>query len=461
MKKILVFGLGRSGIAVARAAISKGIGVEIIDESPLDRLSKPDLVSEVKALGCALTLNWNRELSDLGLVEAVVVNPAVDRRHAALAAILATGVPIFSEVEFAYQISRGPILAITGTNGKSTTTVMTWLALRSAGVDPLLCGNLFGSGYPEQPLTTAALNGDLGQPLVAEVSSFQLEWIQTFRPKVAAITNITPDHSDRYNSFDEYAQTKYKIFDHQTNTDWAVVNGADPITSQLIQRSKIKARILRVGKDAVFNQHALEVFGRSIPYAELPFTEEHNVKNCAMAMMIAACSLEPNDAPTTEIWPQISKGQFEALLDGIRKFKGLSHRMERLGSKGGIEIINNSMCTNPAALVASLKSLGKKGRVLIGGVSKDLDFTEVGNYLRSSCHAPYLYGRDRHLIAQQMNLNPHEFETMEEAFACAAQESKEGDTILLAPGCASQDQFRDFRHRGDVFRELAKDWLAS
>jgi UDP-N-acetylmuramoylalanine--D-glutamate ligase len=332
-------------------------------------------------------------------------------------------------------------VAITGTNGKSTTTVMTYLCLRSCGVDAVLCGNIFGSGYPEMPLTEAALDSTPAQILVAEVSSFQLEWVNTFRPAVAAITNITPDHLDRYESFDEYAATKMRIYASQTPQEWAVA--AMPIN--------VEAHEAQLANNSRDLEDRIEVFGEKLYKSELHIQEEHNFTNARMAAMIATLALKYKGVIA----------EIDCVFDGLRSFTGLEHRMERLGDRQGVEVINNSMCTNPAAVVNSAKGVSGVGHLLIGGVNKELDFAPLRQYLRESHHRAYIFGSDSHDLSKMLGENFPTYRTMQEAFKAATEQAKPGDTIMLAPGCASTDQFRDFRHRGDVFKAIAMEWLQS
>lgn len=485
-KRVVAMGLGRSGLAVARAAIARGGQAIVVDEK-VDLL-KPELVDEARGEGIDVRLGWSGSFADLQ-PDLVVVNPAVDARHPKLQN---AGVELVSEVEFAYRIARGPIVAITGTNGKSTTTVMTYLALRACGLDPLLCGNLYGSGYPEAPLTEAALAGAEGQPLVAEISSFGLEWTSTFRPRAAAITTIKPDHLDRYDSFEDYAATKMRIFAGQTDEDYAVVRANDPVVvppcgqanayvprhrrgSAEGARSDACPHVLTfgaTGEHARVEELDLVVFETRIPLESLPWTEPHNHANAACAALLAHGLLKSIDSPLIEKAlsakpkPSVFAARREEapalppeIVQGLREFRGLAHRMELVGERDGVRVINNSMCTNPDAVVSSALAAKDPTLLLVGGVNKGLDFGPLGRLLGGGRHRAFLYGRDAQEIDKEMGGGFPVFGTMEEAFRAATAAAHAGETVMLAPGCASSDQFRDFRHRGDEFRDLAKDWL--
>ena len=485
-KRIVAMGLGRSGLAVARAALARGARAIVVDEKT--ELPKPELVAEARAEGIDVRLGWSGAFADLE-ADLVVVNPAVDSRHPKLQG---AGVELVSEVEFASRIARGPIVAVTGTNGKSTTTVMAYLALRACGLDPLLCGNLYGSGYPEAPLTEAALAGREGQPLVAEVSSFGLEWTSTFRPRAAAITTVQPDHLDRYDSFEEYAATKMRVFAAQTEDDYAVVRANDPVVvppcgsanAYVPRHQRGRAERARVGgcpqvlTFGATGEHArveeldLVVLDVRVPLASLPWTEPHNHANAACAALLAYGLLKATASPLIEAAlaarpkPSVFAPRRSPepalppeIVAGLREFRGLAHRMEALGARNGVRVVNNSMCTNPDAVVASALAAKDPTLLLVGGADKGLDFAPLGRFLGGGRHRAYLFGRDARQIDAQMGGGFPLFATMEEAFHAATADAHPGETIMLAPGCASSDQFRDFRDRGDQFRVMAKDWL--
>ncbi|RYG49750.1 UDP-N-acetylmuramoyl-L-alanine--D-glutamate ligase [bacterium] len=489
MTRIAVFGLGRSGLAVGRAALARGMDATVYDEAVVP--GKPELLEEARSLGLKVVTGWDGKLDETP--DSVVINPAIPKDHPTLLRLSAEGIPLHSEVEFAYSISRAPIVAITGTNGKSTTTVMTWLALRACGEDAILCGNIYGSGYDEQPLTDAALHATEDQVLVAEISSFQLEWVDRFKPVSAGITNITPDHLNRYESFDEYAATKQRIFACQGDGDFAVVRANDPVVRKpgkeaggyvprhlrSIAHEAVAdlPRVLTFGAtsdDARVEEMEFVVFGERLPWASFPMEAVHDRQNAAMAAMLSYGLLchkrsplieeaisrrtEPVNPYSTRKSPVTDAIPIQ-ILDGLRSYKGLAHRMESVGSRDGIRLVNNSMCTNPDAVVKSTQALKDGAHILMGGVNKDLDFAPLARYLANRRHRVYLFGQDAGDIAKVLGGDPPIFASMEEAFAAAVASARKGEIVVLSPGCASSDQFRDFRHRGDAFRDLAKEWL--
>ncbi len=442
-QSIAVFGLGRSGLAVAKAAIARGARVTVYDETPRDRLSKPELVAEAESVGASVVLGLPFPIP--ADEEFVVVNPAIDHRHPALQA---QQEKVIGEIEFAYRISKAPIIAITGTNGKSTTTAMTVVALRAAGVDAVLCGNIFGSGLSEMPLTDAADESTPNQVLVAEVSSFQLEWVREFAPIAAAITTITPDHLDRYDSFEQYAATKERIFERA---------GVKVDAREFSSREEGWSYVTDGPGALAFTVESVVPSPGSLKLdpAEFKVIGAHNMENVRTAMMLTRAAIEWQFANGFRDSDEVPS----ACLEALKEFGGLSHRMQNLGVVGGFRFINNSMCTNPAAVVASIQSLGDSSalHVLIGGVNKELPFAQLDEYLGSNPVKVYLFGRDAQQIQKEISQRGTVYDTMKQALDAAVHEAKEGDTVMLAPGCASMDQFRDFRHRGDVFTEHVMD----
>lgn len=455
--RIAILGLGRSGIAAAKAALATGAEVFAIDEKGSDVPAIARAREELKKLGVTVETGWNRGLWEIG-AETMVTSPGVPKNNAILLEAVRNGVEVISEVELAYRIAKAPIVAITGTNGKSTTTVMAWLCAKAAGYDAVLCGNIYGSGYDEVPLTEAAahphppapspFSGEKGEgetrALIAEISSFQLEWVDQFRPKSAVITNITADHLNRYESFDDYADTKRRIFNRMGPGDFAVWQDGDFRTEPPAGIHTLTYG--QFGKNAWTSEFRLHLENEFVEKDALPFAEPHNFLN-AMAACLLVFGLSDGRAD-----PQV-------LLDALKEFRGLAHRMERIGTRNGISLINNSMCTNPAAVISSSRAVKGKQRLLIGGSNKDLDFIELGQYLAAEGHEAYLFGIDAEKIAAQLAGPYPVFKTMAEAFAAAIHDVNEGETVMLAPGVASQDQFADFRDRGEQFRQLAKEWL--
>jgi UDP-N-acetylmuramoylalanine--D-glutamate ligase len=360
--------------------------------------------------------------------------------------------------------------------------------LESAGQRPILCGNIYGSGYDDVPLTEAAVAAEPGQVLVAEISSFQLDWTPTFHPVSAGITNIWEDHLPRYGgSFAAYVAAKHLIFAHQGPEDFAVVRAHDPAV--IPPQGPTVLTFGAGGEHAQIEMDQLTVLGVRLAAKDLPFHEPHNYQNAAMAALLgygylrSRRALHPDGAAAKLLDEAEARAEAaaaarrsvysrrlpaekpwiapHALIAGLRHFRGLSHRMELVGEKNGVHVINNSMCTNVDAVLKSAIAIREPKHLLIGGVNKGLDFRPLRNYLANGRDFAYLYGRDAASIDEMLGGGRPVFATMEEAFLAACKAAKPGDTIMLSPGCASFDQFDDFRDRGDVYKKIAKEWLES
>jgi UDP-N-acetylmuramoylalanine--D-glutamate ligase len=447
--KTAILGIGVSGQGVARAAQRLGGTPTVFDEKPNDSPGLIEAVDRLTAEGIDTVTSWHGRL-DPEAFDIVVVSPGFPRGHPAVRDALRGGKPVWSEVEFAFRIAKAPILAVTGTNGKSTTTALLWSLLRGQGANALLCGNISGSGYPETTLTQAAVSAGSDDVLVAEVSSFQLEWVDEFRPRIAAVTNVTPDHMDRYDSFEDYVATKLRIFARMGPDDVAVVNvdEARPRVSEVPSGPKV-VTVSPSGtrrSEGTTRRDGLTV--RLGPFealvSELPWSGGHDLANALVAWEMASAFAEPN------------LGMWEAL----RSFKGLSHRMEIVGSRNGVTVVNNSMCTNPAALIASSRSIPGRQHVLMGGETKGLDYSSVGRHLLGSGHAVYVFGQGNQALLDTLGLDPPVFATLEAAFAAAVAAAEPGDCVVLAPGCASSYPYANFRERGDAFRSIATVWIS-
>lgn len=451
-QRVAIAGMGVSGLALGKAVKQLGGEPTVFDQKQNDTPAVLQAVDRLDAFGVPAVTGWHGRL-DPAEYDVLVVSPGFPRDHPAIRDMLARGRPIWSEIEFAYRIAKAPILAITGTNGKSTTTVMLWQILQQAGRKAVLCGNIAGSGYPEMPLTQAALSAGEGDLLVAEVSSYHLEWVEQFRPKVAAVTNITPDHMDRYAGLEDYGSTKLRIFGAQQQGDFAVVNLDEPsVPVQTVQQSLGGPATLvgfsPSGKhegtgSTRRNGDTLWLSGMEARISDLPLGGEHNVTNAMMAWEMASCveTLDSNAARA------------------VHNFRGLSNRMERLGSRNGIAVVNNSMCTNPAAVVASCRSLSGKLHILIGGLTKNLDFAPVGEFLRETGHRAYVFGPEPQKMASMLGTPEPFYPDLPSAFLAATESARPGDTVILAPGCASADPYANFKERGDAFKSMASEWL--
>lgn len=482
--RVGILGLGRSGISAAKAALRLGAKPYVVDEKPASGAQLANKV-ELQEMGVRVDDGWTGAFSREN-ADVVVTSPGVPRDNVKLTGAVERGLEVIGEIELAYRVAKAPILALTGTNGKSTTTVMSFLCAQSAGLDPILCGNIYGSGFEEVPLTEAALTAQPEQVLVAEISSFQLEWTRDFHPVSAGITNIWADHLNRYNgSLADYAATKQRIFLAQTSDDYAVVRAHDPLV-----KAPIGPHVMTFGsggEHAQVEDDAITVLGYKMAGKKLPFQEPHYLQNAAMASLLVygLCRWRRERDPNGHAAALLNQAEAEAraakaarrtvysrretgvepwvmppaIMSGLLDFRGLAHRMEPVGEREGVRVINNSMCTNVDAIIKSAMAIREPKHLLIGGVNKGVDFKPLKNYLANRQSKAYLFGRDAASINQMLGAEWPTFETMQEAFAAATRAVKQGEAIMLSPGCASFDQFEDFRDRGDVFKQIAKEWL--
>lgn len=430
--RIGIMGMAKSGLSLLEAALQKGNQVVIFDEKPLDSPERISLADQIMGMGAEVISSWTGRFEE-DLFDLLVTSPGFSKNHPAFSDALKMKKRVIGEIEFAWQISQSPILAITGTNGKSTTCVMTWQILKHLGVPAVLCGNISGSGYPEMTLTEAALKSRPDQVLVAEISSFQLEWIQEFKPKIATITNITPDHLNRYNSFEDYFKTKLKLFSNMGREDTIVVNCLEPT----LGLSTIKK----------YCKQDVKIVDLKIESIELNLSE-HNKINAQVAIKIVQEYLNDN-----------SESTYQKCLECLKKFIGLNHRMEVLGEKDGVLIVNNSMCTNPMAVLTSSQNFNKRQHLLMGGFGKLLDFSKVGLKLKNLGHEIYIYGSNSSEFYNELGNIGATYSDIDSALEAALIRALPGEAIILSPGCASAFPFTNFRERGDYFKNRVKELL--
>ncbi|MDI9639956.1 UDP-N-acetylmuramoyl-L-alanine--D-glutamate ligase [Kamptonema cortianum] len=442
--RIAVAGLGVSGLAVARACKELGAFPTVLDQQPGDSDRIIAAVDQLSGEGIPVVTGWHGRL-DRADYDLLVVSPGLPPRHPVMSDMVGK---VIGEIEFAYQVAKAPILAVTGTNGKSTTTSMLWLLLRDSG--GALCGNIAGSGFPEQVFTTAAMNTKEFGYLVAEVSSAQLETVDEFKPRVAAITNLSQDHLDRYGSFEEYRKAKLNLLSRMSTGDTIVVNtDEDAVTPALARKLSQGANVVCYspsghGEQTGVTRQVGDVvfFGdEKISVQELPFYGAHNVTNARMAWEMASALGRPLS------------------LDHLLEFRGLDNRMEIVGKNRGVTVVNNSMCTNPMAIVKSSQGWPGRHHLLLGGNTKNMDFSPLREYLEDTAHEVYLFGDNPEPLSSMLGGRWPAFSTLKEAFDYAIERASDGESVMLSPGCASAEPYRNFKERGEAFRKMAKEWL--
>lgn len=474
-QKISVIGAARSGISAA--GVLKRLGAQVLLSDSQDaRMLGSERVAEITALGVPFVLGASVEDALPEGTERVITSPGVPQTAPILQAAAARRLPIWSEIELAYRLTTAPnvaspvvaspvvatpIVATTGTNGKTTTTLLIAAMLATGGYNAVVAGNVSADEI-KQTLVDAAyethVRRDDRTVLVAEISSFQLEWVEKFAPHVGVLTNITPDHLNRYANFEAYAQTKARLFAAQTALDRAVLNYDDPVVRAIGERIPPERRVwVSLHADALPGSCARIVNGvltlqledeptAVLPVAEMPASlpGHHNMYN-ALAAATAARLLDV-DAPA-----------IARALDG---FRGVAHRMEIVDTIAGVTYINNSMCTNVAAMIASLHALDRPAIVIAGGVDKGLDFTPLLPTLHQHVRKVVLIGSAAEKMAATFCAGGfdalEQAETLEAAVALARRSAHPGEIVILSPGCASFDMFRDFEARGAAFRNAVR-----
>jgi UDP-N-acetylmuramoylalanine--D-glutamate ligase len=439
-RKVTVLGLGVSGEAAAELLLSRGAVVTVLDDGNGDELR--ERARRLCSIGAAVQLGNNTAAfgEDFDLL---VVSPGIPLSHRLARIARERTIPVIGELELAYRFLNRSLVAITGTNGKTTTVSLLHEIFRHGGIPSVTGGNI---GYP---LSRIVLSGEEDRRVVVEVSSFQLERIELFRPSVAILLNLASDHLDRYSGMDEYRTAKLRIFENQGPgdlaaapsrllglLDTAVPPGVEKVTwGGREGRVVIEDGILRLGRGP-----RREIICR---IEDIALKGEHNLENIMAAVTVA-----------------INQGvEPEAIKSALVAFDGLPHRLEYVSSPGGVSYYNDSKATNPAAVAAALKSFSRPVIWLAGGSEKGLDLAPLKESLPGPVKLAILMGesrdRLRRLVAREI---PFRMVTeMEEAVAIASREAEAGDIVLLSPGYASFDMFKNYRERGDVFKSLVME----
>ncbi len=438
-RRVTVVGLARSGVAATQLLLKLGARVTATDAKPL-----ASLAPEARGLGAAGSALYpgGHPAEAFRGTELVVVSPGVPADHPVLAPVRARGVPVIGEIELAWRVMEADLIAITGTNGKTTTTALLGALLREQ-IRPVLMGGNIGS-----PLAAHALDFPADGIVVAEVSSFQLETIEAFRPRVAAVLNLTPDHLDRHGSFAAYVAAKARIFENQTEVDCAVLNFDDAPTAALAGHTRgtvIFFSRLRPLERGVFCQDGWIVAKLNgllepiCPLGEIFLRGEHNVENVLAA---SACAL----------WTGMAAA---SIRRAIAAFRAVPHRLERVRDIRGVAYYNDSKGTNVASTIKALESFTEPVILIAGGRGKGQDFAPLAAAARGRVCLAVLLGEDRHRIETSLAtaaIPVASARSMDEAVRLASAAARPGGVVLLSPACASFDMFENFEQRGDAFR---------
>ena len=441
-KKILVAGLARSGIAAARLAEAHGAIVTVTDtrsgeelRESLDRIS-----SQVKT-----SLGKPSKQDYLGS-DLVVLSPGIPPHQAWIEEAVSAGVKVIGEVELAYMLMDGKIAGITGTNGKTTTTLLTGAILSAAGLDIEVTGNV-GTALSESVLKAAQ---ERRRPLfVTELSSFQLEKTRDFHCNIALILNCAPDHLDRYPDFESYRETKFRIFLNQSENDFAVINADDD--SLMKKAGQLRAQVFPFSISRILEQGVFLKEGslwvkwkgcekKLLETSNIGLRGEHNLENTAAALSISF----------------LAGADTGKMTEAVKNFKGVEHRLEFVTRLDGVDYLNDSKSTTVHSTIRALQSIPGNIILIMGGSDKGDDFTRLQPIIRERVTRIILLGETAKKIRSQLNdvVPILHVNSLEQAVTAAKGFSGPGDTILLSPACASFDMFKNFEHRGEIFKSL-------
>jgi UDP-N-acetylmuramoylalanine--D-glutamate ligase len=439
-KRVLVVGLGKSGVASALFLKKQGARVTVSDIKSGDELR-----NEIPVLldhGITVETGGHGERTFRGQ-DLIVVSPGVPVDAEPLVQARALGGSVIGEVELAAQFLPGPIVAITGSNGKTTTTTLAGEIMAAGGLPTLVGGNI---GTPAISLAERAKPETV---IVLEISSFQLETIRTFRPKVAVVLNVTPDHLDRHRTFEVYVDAKARIFENQQENDFAVLNADD--ATCVAMGARTKAQVVWFSRQKEVEQGAWVREGSIVfrdatgqreilPVSEIPLKGTHNLENVLAAVCAGA----------------LMRCAGEKIRQAVRNFKAVEHRLEFVATIRGVDYYNDSKATNVDATIKALESFPANIHLILGGKDKGSDYTVLNDLLRQRVKRVYTIGAAAAKIESQIKAEVVHAETLENAIRKAHAAAQPGDVVLLAPACASFDQFKNYEHRGQVFKEIVR-----
>lgn len=443
-RRVTVIGLARAGLASALLCRQHGAEVFVTDNKTIDALS--DRVAILENRGIAFETGGHTR-SGLDNCDVIVVSPGIPLDLPILGEARARAIPIISEIEAAYLLSDVSIVAVTGSNGKTTTTAWLGEIYRTAGMSVEVAGNI------GRPYADAVMHNPSAERYVLEISSFQLETIESFAPSAAVILNISPDHLDRHGTLDQYVQAKLRLFANQTAAAIAVKNRDDPFLfgrelpgqGQVMEFSlagPVKSGVWSDGHVLQYRCPAIEGELMSLEQVSLP--GRHNLANAVAAACVAlADGMSP-----------------QAVQHALRNFKGVEHRIEFVAELDGIRYVNDSKATNPDSVRVALEAMPASVVLIMGGQDKGTDFSVLFDRVKEKVRRLICTGKAAELIAGQLSgatgiMVIRDFQSALEAARKAAQS---GDTVLLSPGCASFDNFNNYEERGQAFKDVVFAW---
>lgn len=434
-KKIIVLGLGLSGIASCNLLKSLGAHVLAFDEK-----DKEELKDRVKTLAKDVIVQYGK-ITHLPKGDLIVISPGIPLNTPYIKKAKEDGIPIIGEIELGFHLLGGkPIIAIGGTNGKTTTATIISKLLEDGGKDPILCGNI------EIPFTSIIPKVKEDSIIVLEISSFQLETIVEFRPNISLFLNFAPDHLDRYRNIEDYMKAKARIFENQTPNDIMVINADDPVVLNLSKRSRAKPYMFSVRQtlnEGIFIKgdwivaRFKEKEERILPLSCIKLKGLHNVENILAAVLVGL----------------ILKIDISSIKNTIMNFTGIPHRIQEVSNIGGVVFINDSKATNIASVIAALSSFSKPVILLAGGKDKGEDYRRLIPAFKEKVKKLILFGESASLIGSIVkdSVPIYKVENLKEAVDLSYALAEANDYVLLSPCCSSFDQFSSYKERGDVF----------
>ncbi|MBV9886032.1 MAG: UDP-N-acetylmuramoyl-L-alanine--D-glutamate ligase [Acidobacteria bacterium] len=440
-KRVLVVGLARTGVATALFCAARGARVTATESRTEEQIG--ETVAKLRAAGVTLELGGHLDKTFVEQ-DLIVPSPGVPADFPQLVAARRAGVKIWSEIELAYRFLNGSLVGITGSNGKTTTTALIEHILRGAGLPTLLAGNI------GTPLISVVDQAKKNTVTVVELSSFQLELIDTFRPNVGLFLNLTPDHLDRHHTLKAYGDAKARIFENQTADDAAILN-ADDAASAAYAPTKPQvywfSRKQRVAQGAYMRgeEVVLRIDGEDhtvLRRGEIPLAGAHNLEN-VLAATIAT---------------KLAGAAVPAIANGVRSFAGVEHRLEFVAEINGVRYYNDSKATNVDATLKALDAFPGRILIILGGKDKGSDYTVLQQPLHEKAILALLIGAAAEKIEGQIagSVAIERAGTLDRAVELAAHTAHSGDVVVLAPACASFDQFENYEQRGRVFKELVR-----
>ncbi|MFH1624243.1 MAG: UDP-N-acetylmuramoyl-L-alanine--D-glutamate ligase [Pseudomonadota bacterium] len=445
-KKILVVGLGKSGVACARFLWERGGVVTANDSKAIDELDEDAL--ELKDLGIKIEAGGHPVETFLDS-DLIVLSPGVPMSIRPIQEAKNRGITVIGEIELAYNFMKTPIVAITGTNGKTTTTSLIGEILKKSQKEVFVGGNI------GNPLIEYIRLGREAEYVVAEVSSFQLEGIRSFRPKIVVLLNISPDHLDRYSSYEDYVDAKRRIFLNQRKGDFAVLNADDTLVSKIGDSLKQVRKVYfsqeeRLNRGIYLDGHSIiSQIGKQEHKRHYYNTDSfrikgvHNIDNIMAAIAAAEiCGCNPED-----------------IEQAVSNFVGLPHRLEFVEEIYGVNFYNDSKATNVGAVQKSLESFDRPIILIAGGRDKGTGYDGLKDLVKKRVKQLILIGEAREVIFSSLGALTLSVraDTLREAVELAWSKSSRGDVVLLSPACSSYDMFRDYQERGDTFKAVVRE----